>query len=112
MTEYKTQKTDDFIAKDLGLRDHIHTLALIAMTAGGLYLCYQLAAPFLPVLAWVLVLAILFAPLNRSIESKVKHPNVAAMICVLVVGVIVVVPVTFVAQRIIGEGARGAETVK
>ena len=40
MTEYKTQKTDDFIAKDLGSRGHIHTLALIAMTTGGLYLCY------------------------------------------------------------------------
>ena len=69
----------------------------MAMTAGSLYLCYLLAVPFLPVLAWTLVLVILFAPLYRWIESKVKHPNVAAMICMLVVCVIVVMPVMFVA---------------
>lgn len=112
MTELKTQKTVELIANDRGSSSHIHTLVLMAVTVGGLYFCYLLAAPFIPVLAWALALAILFAPLYRWIESKVKHPNVAAMICVLVVGVIVVVPVTFVAGRIISEGARGAETAK
>jgi len=112
MTEPKTEKTADLIAKDWGSLSHIHTLVLMAVTVGGLYFCYLLAVPFVPVLAWALALAILFAPLYRWIESKVKHPNVAAMICVLVVGVIVVVPVTFVAERIISEGARGAETAK
>lgn len=112
MTELKTEKTAALIAKDWGSLSHIHTLVLMAVTVGGLYFCYLLAVPFVPVLAWALALAILFAPLYRWIESKVKHPNVAAMICVLVVGVIVVVPVTFVAERIISEGARGAETAK
>ena len=112
MTELKTEKTADLIAKDWGSLSHIHTLVLMAVTVGGLYFCYLLAAPFIPVLAWALALAILFAPLYRWIESKVKRPNVAAMICVLIVGVIVVVPVMFVAERIISEGARGAETAK
>lgn len=109
MNELKTKQT---IANDWGSRSHIHNLVLMAVTLGGLYFCYLLAVPFIPVLAWALALAILFAPLYRWIESKVKRPNVAAMICVLVVGVIVVVLVTFVAERIISEGARGAETVK
>ena len=112
MTELKTQKTVELIANDWGSRSHIHTLVLMAVTVGGLYFCYLLAVPFVPVLAWTLALAILFAPLYRWIESKVKRPNVAAMICVLIVGVIVVVPVMFVAERIISEGARGAETAK
>ena len=112
MTELKTEKTADLIAKDWGSLSHIHTLVLMAVTVGGLYFCYLLAVPFVPVLAWALALAILFAPLYRWIESKVKRPNVAAMICVLIVGVIVVVPVMFVAERIISEGARGAETAK
>ncbi len=109
MNEIKTGQT---IASDWGSRSHVHTLVLMAVTVGGLYICYLLAVPFIPVLAWSLALAILFAPLYRWIESKVKRPNMAATICVLVVGVIVVVPVTFVAARIISEGARGAETVK
>ena len=112
MTELKTQKTVELIANDWGSLSHIHTLVLMALTVGGLYLCYLLAVPFVPVLAWALALAILFAPLYRWIESKVKRPNVAAAICVLIVGVIVVVPVMFVAERIISEGARGAETAK
>ena len=109
MNELKTRQT---IASDWGSRSHVHTLVLMAVTIGGIYTCYLLAVPFVSVLAWALALAILFAPLYRWIESRVKRPNVAAMICVLVVGVIVVVPVTFVAARIISEGARGAETVK
>ena len=109
MYEIKTGQT---IASDWGSRSHVHTLVLMAVTVGGLYICYLLAKPFIAVLAWALALAILFAPLYRWIESKVKRPNLAATICVLVVGVIVVVPVTFVAARIISEGARGAETIK
>ena len=109
MNELKTRQA---IASDWGSRSHVRTLVLMAVTVGGLYTCYLLAVPFVSVLAWALALAILFAPLYRWIESRVKRPNVAAMICVLVVGVIVVVPVTFVAARIISESARGAETVK
>ena len=31
---------------------HIHSLVLMAVTVGGLYLCYRMALPFLPALAW------------------------------------------------------------
>ena len=109
MTKLKITQT---IGGDWGSRSHVHTLVLMAVTIGGLYICYLLAVPFVPVLAWALALAILFAPLYRWIESKVKRPNVAAMICVLVVGVIVVMPIMFVAARLISEGIRGAETMK
>ena len=109
MNELKTRQA---IASDWGSRSHVRTLVLMAVTVGGLYICYLLAAPFVSVLAWALALAILFAPFYRWIESKVKRPNVAAMICVLVVGVIVVMPIMFVAARLISEGIRGAETMK
>ena len=99
-------------ANNWGSRSHVHTLVLMALTVGGIYFCYRLATPFFPALAWALALAVLFAPLHRWLESKVKYPNLAATISVLVVIVIVVVPVTFVMERIIGEAARGAETVK
>ena len=112
MNELKTKQTATQIENDWGSRSHVHTLVLMAVTVVGIYFSYRLAAPFFPALAWALALAVLFAPLHRWLGSKVKYPNLAATICVLVVAVIVVVPATFVAERIIGEAARGAETVK
>lgn len=110
--ELKIKKTDVPNSNDWGSRRHVHTLLLMAVTVGGIYFCYLLAAPFLSAFAWALALAVLFAPLHRWIKSKVKSPNLAATICVLVAALIVVVPATFVAERVIGEAARGAETIK
>ena len=112
MNELKTKQIAALIANDWGSRSQVHTLVLMAVTVVGIYFCYRLVAPFFPALTWALALAVLFAPLHRWLESKVKHPNLAATICVLVVALIVVLPATFVAERIIGEAARGAETIK
>jgi len=97
---------------DWGSRSHVHTLLLMAVTVAGIYFCYRLAAPFIPAFTWALALAVLFAPLSRRLEKKIKHPNLTAAICVLAAALIVVVPAVFVAQRILGEAASGAETIK
>lgn len=112
MTESKTRAVSAQIENDWGSRSHVQTLVLMAATALGIYFCYRLAVPFLPALAWALALAVLFAPLHRWLATKVKHPDLATSICVLLVALIVVVPAIFVAERIIGEAARGAETVR
>ena len=85
---------------------------LIVVTGAGIYFCFLLAAPFFPALAGALALAVLSAPLHRWLESRVKRPNLAATLCVVVVALLVVVPATFVGQRILGEAARGAETIR
>jgi predicted PurR-regulated permease PerM len=95
-----------------GAPNQVHALALIAATAVGIYLCYLMTVPFLPALAWALALAVLFAPLHRWVLSKLRRPNLAAGICLVVIAIVVVVPVTLVTERIVGEAARGAETVK
>ncbi|MEI7728778.1 MAG: AI-2E family transporter [Verrucomicrobiota bacterium] len=97
---------------DWDLRSHIQTLVLMVVTAGGIYLCYRLALPFLSALAWALALAVLFSPLQRWLELKLKRPNLAAAVSVLVVGLIVVIPATFVGQRLVQEAAKGAELIK
>jgi predicted PurR-regulated permease PerM len=100
------------IVNDWGSRSHVQTLVLMGATVVGIYLCYRLATPFLPALAWALALAVLFCPLQRWLESKLKRPSLAAVVSVLVVGLIVVVPVTFVGQRLAHEAAQGAEIIK
>ena len=112
MNERETKLMVAPIASDWGSRSHVQALVLIVATAASLYLCYRLALPFLPALAWALALAVLFAPFHRWLESKLKHPSLAAAISVLAVGLIVAVPATFVGQRLIMESARGAEIIK
>ena len=98
-------------ANGWGSSSQVHALVLMALTLGALYLCYRLAAPFLPALAWALTLAILLAPVQRRLEAKVKYPSVAATINVLMVAVIVVLPATLIGDRLISEAVTGAETI-
>ncbi len=112
MTEPEMKPPGAPLAADWGSRGHIQTLVLMTATATGIYLCYRLAAPFLPALAWALALAVLFAPFQRWVESKVKRPNLAAGLSVLVIGLSVVVPATFVGQSLILQAAKGAELVE
>ena len=112
MEELKPHSIPAEHARDWGDRKHVHTLLLMAVTVVGLYLSYRLAVPFLPALTWALALAILFTPLHRRLESKIHSPNLAATLCVLLIAVIVVVPATFVADRIISEAVNGAETIR
>ena len=112
MDERETKERAALTASDWGSPIHVHALVLIVVTAPGLYLCYLLAAPFIPALAGALALSVLFAPLHRWVESTVKRPNLAATICVLVVCFVVVIPASLVMERIVGEAASGADIVK
>jgi len=98
-------------SSELGSRGDIHVLTLMAATALGVYLCYRMALPFVPALSWALALAVVFMPLHRWLESTVKHSNLAASVSVLVIGLIVVVPATFVGQRLVSEAVMGADTI-
>ncbi|WP_295681018.1 AI-2E family transporter [uncultured Nevskia sp.] len=93
-------------------RKHIRTLVLMAVTAFGIALCYGLVAPFLPALAWALALAVLFAPLQQRLERVIKHPGLAALLSVALIGLIVVVPGSFVAQQLVVQFAKGAQRIQ
>lgn len=95
-----------------GSSEHVHTLLLMAVTVAGLYLCYRLAAPFVPAMAGALALAVLFAPLHRWLARRLGTGNIAASVCVLLVALIVVVPVILVASRLIDELGRGAQAIQ
>ena len=90
------------VANDWASRNHVQTLVLMTATALGIYLCYLLAAPFLAALAFAMALAVLFAPFQKWLESKLKHPSLAAAGSTLMIGLIVVVPLTFVGEQLVG----------
>jgi predicted PurR-regulated permease PerM len=57
-------------------------------------------------------MAVLFTPFQRRLESKLKRPSLAAAVSVLVIGLTVVVPATFVGQRLVLQAAKGAELIE
>ncbi len=95
-----------------GSRRQVRLLALMAATALGLYLCYLMALPFVPALCWALALAVVFMPLQRWLESTMHRPNIAASVCVLVIGLIVIVPATLMGQRLVSEAVASADTIR
>lgn len=97
---------------DWGSRNHIHVLELMAATALGIYLCYRMALPFMPPLTWALALAVLFRPVHQWLASRVKHRTLAASLSVLLIGLIVFVPATFMGQRLVSEAMTGADTIR
>ena len=92
MSKLEIKQTETASEDDWSSLNHVHTLVLMMVTALGIYLCYSLVAPFLPVIVWALTLAVMFAPLQRWLEAKVRYSTVAALISILIIGFIVVVP--------------------
>ena len=109
MNDRSTAPTTSPAAADWGSAPRLNILVLVAATAGGIVLCYQMAVPFLPSLAWSLVLAVLCTPLQRWLEAKLKRPGLAAAVSVVVVGLIVLLAGTLVGQRLVVQASKGAE---
>ncbi|MES2683573.1 MAG: AI-2E family transporter [Pseudomonadota bacterium] len=89
----------------------LQTLVLLLLTALGLWLCWRMAAPFLPAIALAVALAVMFVPLQRLLEKRLRNSSIAALISVLAIAVVVVVPALFVAQQLVTQAARGAQLV-
>ena len=98
-------------SSDWGSRSQVRALVLVAMTVGGLYLCYRMSLPFLPALVWALALALLLVPVQRWLEQKLRSPALAAGILVLLAGLMVVFPAVLIGDRMIAEAANGAKAI-
>ena len=87
---------------------HVHIAFLLFATLLGTYLCYLLALPFLPSLVWAIGLAVLAAPYQNWLETKVGHPGISSLICTCLLGLLVVIPVTFAIQQLAQQASNGA----
>ena len=104
-----THKQDDY---DWGSKSHVQTLVMMLLTVLGLYLCYKMAIPFLAVLVWALTLAVLFSPLQGYLERRLKASGLAALVSVLIIGLIVVIPAVFVGQQLLFQAVKGAQSIE
>lgn len=112
MKATNSKQSDAQAESDWGSLNHVQTLVLMIVTAVGIYLCYQMAVPFLAVLAWALTLAVLFKPLQVWLESRLKFPSLAALVSTLLIGFIVVVPAMFVGQQLMLQAVKGSQLIE
>ena len=74
--------------------DQARSLAVLAATGIGLYLCWLMLKPFIGVLEWAIVLVIVFYPVHRRLTSKIGYRSLSALLSCLLVIVVVVLPLT------------------
>ncbi len=112
MDELESKKLEIPSSNTWSSRDHIQTLVLMVATVFGIYICYQMAVPFLSVLVWALTLAVLFTPLQLWLESKLKYTSLAAIVSILLIGLIVVAPAMLVGQQLVLHAVKGSQLIE
>lgn len=93
-------------------RERTLVVILVVSTALAFYLCYILAKPFFPALAWGLALAVISYPLHRAIANKMKLRDAGAFLSCAIVAVIVVAPALLIARQIGREAADAVQMVR
>lgn len=80
-------------------------IAVMAATAIAVYLCWLMLKPFLGVVAWAVVLVIVFYPVHRRLATRIRRPGLRALVSCLLVVLIIVLPLivltTVVAQELV-----------
>lgn len=86
------------------------TLAIVL--AFALYVCWLMLQPFLNVVLWAAVLAVVFFPMHRRIHARLNSPAGAAMASTLLVIVLILLPATFITIAVVRELAGAADNVQ
>ena len=71
-------------------------LSLLAITLIALYLCWLIIAPFMDVILWAAVLAIIALPYHRKLRDRGLGPNTAAVVSTIGVCLVIIIPVALV----------------
>lgn len=87
-------------------------LALLVITAGAIYLCWNLLVPFIDVLAWATVLVVVFYPVHKRIAQRTKSPSWSAVISCLLVILTILLPLTLVTLAVVNEASKFAQQLQ
>src|SRR5687767_3905349 len=83
--------------------DQARWIAVLAATAIALYLCWLMLRPFLAVLAWAVVLVIVFYPVHKWLAQRIKRRGLCAMLSSTLVILIIVLPLVFLTIAVTNE---------
>lgn len=93
-------------------RQHILILVLIVVTVIAFALCLLVLSPFVTPLAWALALAVVAHPMHAWLEKRIRQPETAAAISVIIVTLILLAPAVFVVHQLVHEAATNIEFVQ
>jgi predicted PurR-regulated permease PerM len=89
----------------------LRALVLAALTALGIYLCWQLIAPFIYAFTWALALAVACAPLRKWLVARLPR-TLATLLIVAVVIVVIAVPLSFVLRQLLQESFKAQSLLR
>lgn len=93
-------------------RERLTSIVLVLATALAVYWSYLLVQPFLPALAWALAFAVVADPLHDWIAARVRKPSLAAGLAVALVTLIIIAPMAFLVEELVGEVSTGIGFIK
>lgn len=92
--------------------DEVRLACLAAFTLVAIWALWKIARPFLGVLTWAAVLALVAARPHRWIAARVRRPGLAAGLTTALATLLIVIPFTFVAVSLYRVGRDAAGTVR
>ena len=87
-------------------------ITLLIVLAIALYLCWRMVQPFVNVILWATVLAVVFYPLHQRIRARVGSPAGAAILSTLLVIVLILLPASFITIAVVRELAGAADNLQ
>jgi predicted PurR-regulated permease PerM len=81
------------------------SIALAALTALAIYLCWKMLAPFVNAFTWAAALAVACAPLRRWLFARMPRAVASLLIIVLII-VLIAVPATFVVRQLVEQSLK------
>ncbi len=87
-------------------------ITLGVVLALALYVCWLMLQPFLNVILWAAVLAVVFYPMHRRIHARVGSPTGAAALSTLLVVVLILLPATFITIAVVRELGGAADNLQ
>ncbi len=86
-------------------RESYSAILFLLIVAVAIYLFYKLMAPFLIPICWGGILAIVFFPLYKKMSSRIKSPNLAAIIISILIFLIIIGPAVYLLISLVGEAS-------
>lgn len=75
-------------------------------------LCFLLVKPFLHIIGWAIILAVISYPLYKRLKNKINNQSIAALITCLLTVAVAIVPCTTLSLYVAKEGVKVASHIK
>jgi predicted PurR-regulated permease PerM len=92
-----------------GMLDVLIRAGMVAILA---FVCYRIFFPFLNLLLWSMILAVMLYPLHKWLKRKLGRDGLAATLVVLLSIAVVLVPVYLLASSLASTAQTAAATVR